>query len=155
MNRRLQRKARAPKAVIILVIYIFRDTHTMSSTSLELIGFSPSELAAYLSQPGNRHVVNEDRWYGMTHLHDACVKGSPAQVQALVRFGADVSAANAGGETPLHLGARRGIVAIAEELRKAGADLHARDQSGLYVWHCLSVSGGIVPIDSAAMNSEK
>ena len=42
---------------------------------MELAAFSPSELTAFLSQPFNAHVVNEERWYGMSHLHDVCVKG--------------------------------------------------------------------------------
>ena len=98
--------------------------------SVELAAFSPAELTAFLAQPFNAGVVNEERWYGMTHLHDACVKGGLAHVQILIRFGADVNAANAGGETPMHLAARRGIVANAEELRIAGADFLALDQAG-------------------------
>ena len=98
-------------------------------SSVELAAFSSSELIDFLSQSFNAHVVNEERWYGMSHLHDVCVKGNLEQVKILIRFGADVNAANAGGETPTHLAARRGIVAIIEELRKSGADLNTRDQS--------------------------
>ena len=104
-------------------------------SSIELAAFSSSELTAFLSQPFNAHVVNEERWYGMSHLHDVCVKGNFDQVKILIRFGADVNAANAGGETPAHLAARRGIVAIIDELRKSGADLNARDQAGMVRWN--------------------
>ena len=106
--------------------------------SVELAAFSPGELTAYLSQPFNASVVNEERWYGMTHLHDACVKGGLQHVQILLRFGAHVNAANAGGETPFHLAARRGMISLTEELRRADADVQCRDQSGRYCG-CYSV----------------
>ena len=98
--------------------------------SLELAALPPSELAAHLAQPFNAQLVNEERWYGMSHLHDACVKGDIEHVRILVRFGACVNATNAGGETPVHLAARRGMISIAEELRRSGADFHALDLSG-------------------------
>ena len=101
---------------------------------VELASFTPPELTAFLSQPFNASCVNERRWYGMSHLHDVCVKGSLDQVRILIEFGARVNAANAGGETPAHLAARRGIVPIIEELRKSGADLRARDQAGMLAW---------------------
>lgn len=110
-------------------------------SSIELAAFSSSELTAFLSQPFNAHVVNEERWYGMSHLHDVCVKGNFDQVQILIRFGADVNAANAGGETPAHLAARRGIVAIIDELRKSGADLNARDQADRTALHFAAFGG--------------
>lgn len=55
----------------------------------------------------------------------------PAVVRALVGAGADVNAR--GGvtrATPLHMAARRGFVAVAEELIEQGADRAARDKKG-------------------------
>ena len=54
-----------------------------------------------------------------------------AVVVLLLRHGAEVNGrCGVGSMTPLHMAARRGTVAIAEALIKAGADIEARDTKG-------------------------
>lgn len=52
-------------------------------------------------------------------------------VSLMLQFGADVTEPNGNGETPLHVAAAKGDVAIVEELLKRGADINAVwDRSG-------------------------
>jgi truncated hemoglobin YjbI len=54
-----------------------------------------------------------------------------ATVKLLIDAGADVNArSGVGGQTPLHMAARRGNVRIARTLLDAGADLEAQDKQG-------------------------
>ena len=68
--------------------------------------------------------------HGTGPLHQAAFEGRADAVRALVRAGARVNAAGAGGRTPLHEAASQGHVAAARRLLEAGAALGAADVDG-------------------------
>lgn len=70
---------------------------------------------------------------GRTLLHQACVTGTPAQVDMLLRHGALPSSQDSAGRTPLHLVVQRTLedaVAIGLALVRAGAAVDATDPRG-------------------------
>src|SRR6185295_18643729 len=66
--------------------------------------------------------VNVPQIDGTTALHWAVRLDDLETVELLVRAGANVSAANRAGATPMQLAALNGNAAIVETLVKAGAD---------------------------------
>jgi uncharacterized protein len=63
---------------------------------------------------------------------DAAMRGDRDAVRALLKQGADVSAAQGDGMTPLHWAAERGDAALAEMLLYAGANMSAMTRIGQY-----------------------
>src|SRR4051812_38751650 len=63
---------------------------------------------------------------------DAAMKGDRDAVRALLKQGADVSAAKGDGMTALHFAAERGDVAMTEMLVYAGANVAAVTRIGQY-----------------------
>ncbi|MFN4352935.1 MAG: ankyrin repeat domain-containing protein, partial [Hylemonella sp.] len=63
-------------------------------------------------------------------LHLASASGSAETVRVLVARGAEVDAADSGGNTALHLAYKRGSEAVAAELVRAGAALLAQGAEG-------------------------
>src|SRR5206468_3954277 len=63
---------------------------------------------------------------------DAAMKGDRGAVRALLKQGADVSAAKGDGMTALHFAAERGDVAMTEMLVYAGANVAAVTRIGQY-----------------------
>lgn len=120
----------------------------------DLSNFSPNELHAYLSNPLNNVDFNEERWYGMSHLHDACVKSSPENVRILLEHGHAFNISNMGGETPFHLAARRGIVKITQELKRAGADVFVLDKLGRSALHFAAFGGHTMMINYLLLHCE-
>jgi uncharacterized protein len=62
-----------------------------------------------------------------TPLHAASAGGHTDVALLLVRSGADVQVADAGGHTPLHIAAEAGLVPVVVALLERGADPHAVD----------------------------
>jgi ankyrin repeat protein len=101
---------------------------------------SPFILASALNKPvllkmmldTGRIDVNAKRKDGGTLLTTVVKMNSLAGVEALVAAGADVNAADAKGDTPLHLAAasRPGSGAIAEALLERGAKLTVKNTEG-------------------------
>ena len=65
-----------------------------------------------------------------TALHIASIRGHNASVDALISWGADVSALNHAGWTPLHLACQEGHLLCVLTLLKAGASLNLPDIQG-------------------------
>jgi len=81
-----------------------------------------------------------------TPVADAAKKGDTASVVALLKKGADVSAAHADGMTPLHWAAELGDVAMADALTRAGANLAAVTRLGQYTPLHLAARNGNGPV---------
>jgi ankyrin repeat protein len=60
----------------------------------------------------------------------ASQEGHPEVAQQLLRYGADVHAVEADGETPLHLAAYYGHLLVTELLLKCGANIDDRNEEG-------------------------
>ncbi len=69
----------------------------------------------------------DDDWQQREQLHLAAAEGDLAQVGAMLAAGADVTAFDDLGCTPLHHAIEQGHVEIALALLAAGADINARD----------------------------
>jgi ankyrin repeat protein len=65
-----------------------------------------------------------------TPLHFA-VHGNEAAILTLLEFGADVNACNAHGDTPLHEASACGYVDVVRALVRMGAEVNARNTSGM------------------------
>ncbi|WP_028452120.1 ankyrin repeat domain-containing protein [Chitinilyticum aquatile] len=78
---------------------------------------------------------------GATALHGAAEYGHAQCVEAILRLGGQVDAADSQGRTPLHLAAQSGSADTLELLINAGADVNAADKKGLTPCH-LAVQGG-------------
>jgi ankyrin repeat protein len=68
--------------------------------------------------------------YGRTPLHYAAASGDAAQVQHLIREGANVDAQDDNGWTPLHFAAQADSAVVTSELIGAGANVALRDSFG-------------------------
>jgi ankyrin repeat protein len=81
---------------------------------------------------------------GLTALHFAALRGRPVVIEKLVRAGAAVNAADAGGFTPLMLACRRPQTASSvESLLGAGADSGLADHDGHTALHTAAHCGGL------------
>lgn len=80
---------------------------------------------------------------------DSAMKGDREAVRALLKQGADVSAAQGDGMTPLHWAAERGDAAMAEMLLYAGANVAAVTRIGQYTpLHLASRSGNAAVVQA-------
>ena len=79
---------------------------------------------------------------GTTPLHAAVVSGGVAEVEVLLKAGADMDAKNPEGDTTLHAAARyNSSPAVLEVLLKAGADVYAKDANGMTALHYAAEKG--------------
>src|SRR6478672_4821213 len=80
---------------------------------------------------------------------DAAMKGDRDAVRALLKQGADVSAAKGDGMTALHFAAERGDAAMTEMLVYAGANVAAVTRIGQYTpLHLASRAGNAAVVDA-------
>ena len=82
---------------------------------------------------GGADVMARDK-FGMTPLHTAASRGTPATIQALLAAGSDVMARDEDGRTPLHRTAQSGTPANIKALLAAGADAKAKNKEGKTPW---------------------
>lgn len=82
---------------------------------------------------------------------DAAAAGDVAAVKALIKDGADVSAAQGDGMTALHWAAERGHAELAEVLIRAGAHVGAATRIGSYTPLHLAARSGSVPVVRALL----
>ena len=68
-------------------------------------------------------------------MHWAAANGHVDAIKALKEAGADVSAQNNDGRTPMHLAAKNGHVDAIKALKEAGADVSAQDNDGWTPMH--------------------
>src|SRR5262249_19685720 len=68
--------------------------------------------------------------FGVTALHAALASPKPEFARVLIAAGADVNAAQSGGETPLHEAAFNGYLELARFLLEHGANPAATDSKG-------------------------
>ncbi|CAL9694955.1 unnamed protein product [Knipowitschia caucasica] len=107
-------------------------------------GLSPLHVACMQGQLGSlQHMLESGEWWinssddsqGRRPLHMFLSIQSSPQALTCLRYllqqGADVNLPTASGQTPLHVAAAEGQMAYAQILVEAGADLFARDHSGL------------------------
>src|SRR5688572_26211762 len=79
---------------------------------------------------------------------DAAMSGDRAKVEALLKGGADVNAAQGDGMTGLHWAAERADAQMAEMLLRAGADVQAVTRIGEYTpLHLASRTGSAAVIE--------
>ncbi|KAG2489809.1 hypothetical protein HYH03_011758 [Edaphochlamys debaryana] len=79
---------------------------------------------------------------GWTPLHAACLSGSEAAVEALLRAGASLEAVTAVGETPLHSAAYGGSAGVVRALARVGARTEAVDELGRTALQIVVLFGG-------------
>jgi ankyrin repeat protein len=84
---------------------------------------------------------------------DSAMKGDRDAVRALLKQGADVSAAQGDGMTPLHWAAERGDAAMAEMLLYAGANIAAVTRIGQYTPLHLAARGGNAAVVQALLKN--
>ncbi len=93
--------------------------------------------------------VNAPQGDGMTALHWAAVRDDAALATLLLRARASVRAATRiDAHTPLHVASRAGSVAVARQLLDAGADAHARTETGVTPLHFAAMAGSTGIIDA-------
>ncbi|XP_055012797.1 ankyrin repeat domain-containing protein 53 [Boleophthalmus pectinirostris] len=111
---------------------------------VDVQGLSPLHVACLRGQLGSlQHMLESGEWWinssddsqGRRPLHMfLCIRCTP-QTQACFRYllqqGADVNLTTASGQTPLHMAVAEGQMEYTRMLVEAGADLFARDHSGL------------------------
>ena len=91
--------------------------------------------------------VNATQPDGMTALHWAAVKNSPAMVELLVYAGANVaSTTRLGGYTPLHLASREGMSDAVQALLDAGSAPGTMTSTGVSAIHLAAQAGRPDPI---------
>jgi uncharacterized protein len=84
---------------------------------------------------------------------DAAMKGDRDAVRALLKQGADVSAAKGDGMTALHFAAERGDAPMTEMLVYAGANVSAVTRIGQYTPLHLASRGGNAPVVQALLKA--
>src|SRR5437762_3909376 len=84
---------------------------------------------------------------------DAAMKGDRDAVRALLKQGADVSAAKGDGMTALHFAAERGDTAMTEMLVYAGANVAAVTRIGQYTALHLGSQAGSAPVVQALLKA--
>src|SRR5690348_7924858 len=82
------------------------------------------------SLPADPRAINAPQADGTTALHWAVRHDDAAAVDALIKAGADVKAANRYGVTPMSLAATAGDAAIIRKLLDAGVDANAANPGG-------------------------
>jgi ankyrin repeat protein len=82
---------------------------------------------------------------------DAAERGDLAAVKALIKDGADVSAALGDGMTALHWAAERGNAELAELLIRAGSNVRAATRIGSYTPLHLAARSGSAPVVKALL----
>ena len=94
---------------------------------------------------GGRNGVTAD---GTTPLHQAVLSNEAAEVQRLIRAGADVKAVNRYGATPLSLAAVNGNASIVTALLEAGADPNSSSGEGEPVLMTAARSGDLATVEA-------
>ena len=82
------------------------------------------------SLPADRQNINAPQPDGTTALHWAVRRDDVAAVEALIKAGADVKAANRYGVTPMNLAATNGNAAVIRRLLDAGVDPNSANPGG-------------------------
>lgn len=83
-------------------------------------------------------------------LHDAVRQRNIDEVERLLANGADAKAVE-GGETPLHIAARRGSGQLVKALAKAGGDPNAASGFGVTPLHIACTEAGTVEVVKALL----
>lgn len=132
------------------MIRLFLEDNLSSLTHRDhlLFGLSMSgdNGIAWAVRSGQAEAVNELFLQGLQEIDHRNILGSSAMhiattlnnedtLQTLIDLGGDHTMPNAAGETPLHLAARHGYIAIATRLILAGASLDVVDSHGFTALH--------------------
>jgi ankyrin repeat protein len=117
---------------------LHNDQSKLNSFSAD--GWTPLHLAVFFGRVNTTHVLlekgadldaashTEER---VTPLHSALANPhNAALAQVLIDAGADISATQLQGYTPLHYAAANGLEPIARQLLERGADRSVRDKTG-------------------------
>ncbi len=89
----------------------------------------------------------EPDYLGLTPLHNAAAYSGPVQVQTLLERGAELSALDPDGRTPLHLAAeKQGLPENVTILLNAGVKVDARDESGRTPLHAAARNGTLASV---------
>ena len=88
---------------------------------------APDDIRALLDKGANTEARNE---HGLTPLHHAAAKGTPANIATLLDKGADIEARDWYGYTPLHHAAQFGTPTNIAALLDHGADIEVQDKNG-------------------------
>lgn len=74
--------------------------------------------------------ATDEGWFRDTALHYAALEGQDLALDALLRLGASVNAANSEGRTALHYAAVEGRIAACRRLLAEGGEVSARNREG-------------------------
>ncbi len=91
--------------------------------------YTETDVIKVLLAAGANPMARDGCW-GRTPLHHVVFGGTSAFSEVLLQAGADVTARDHAGETPLHLAARLDELDVMAVLLAAGADLEAQDHEG-------------------------
>ena len=123
---------------------------TPSRTSARLAALAAALLLGFVSAPASASPPSDAAKSqlqagadGSTPLHWAVFHGDTAEVERLLRAGADVSAATVYGVTPMQLAAEVADVAIMKLLLDAGADVESPNAEGQTALMAVARTGNV------------
>ena len=107
--------------------------YSLSFKITKIIECSNSPEVMHALKPYELFIRDERSMHNWTFLHDSVLIQKLHAIRACLKFGIDVNARTDYGDTPLHMACRvkKAKSEVVQELLNAGADLTAKDGSGM------------------------